>query len=544
MNRLKISTRLAISFSTMVLLLVAQGAMVLFLSAAQREAMEDIVQRSNPITKALSAVIDGSNMETIQFRNLALFSSPDIQQAALAQIKVERGNIAAQTQILDQLIESDEGKALHQSIKPLRAKDLALGNQFLELFAKEQWVEALALLESKQRPAQIEYQNAIRKQAELQAQVMAEAGHRAESATRNLTRGLLVASAVTIALALFLAITIIRSITRPLMQAVSVADRVASGDLSGHITVQSQDEMGHLLETLQRMQHSLAQTVTAVRSNAQGVASASTEIAAGNHDLSGRTEEQASALQETAASMEQLGSTVKQNADNARQANQLALSASTVATQGGEVVAEVVKTMKGIDDSSHKIADIISVIDGIAFQTNILALNAAVEAARAGEQGRGFAVVASEVRSLAGRSAEAAKEIKRLITDSVERVEQGSQLVGKAGATMTEVVTAIRRVTDIMGEISAASSEQSQDMGQIGEAVAQMDQTTQRNAALVEEMAAAASSLSSQSQALVEAVAVFKLSDGEAVRTISAVPVPRTLHASAPIKAILLASEH
>lgn len=528
----------------MVLLLVAQGAMVLFLSAAQREAMEDIVQRSTPITKALSAVIDGSNMETIQFRNLALFSSPDIQQAALAQIKVERGNIAAQTQILDQLIESDEGKALHQSIKPLRAKDLALGNQFLELFAKEQWVEALALLESKQRPAQIEYQNAIHKQAELQAQVMAEAGHRAESATRNLTRGLLVASAVTIALALFLAITIIRSITRPLMQAVSVADRVASGDLSGHITVQSQDEMGHLLETLQRMQHSLAQTVTAVRSNAQGVASASTEIAAGNHDLSGRTEEQASALQQTAASMEQLGSTVKQNADNARQANQLALSASTVATQGGEVVAEVVKTMKGIDDSSHKIADIISVIDGIAFQTNILALNAAVEAARAGEQGRGFAVVASEVRSLAGRSAEAAKEIKRLITDSVERVEQGSQLVGKAGATMTEVVTAIRRVTDIMGEISAASSEQSQDMGQIGEAVAQMDQTTQRNAALVEEMAAAASSLSSQSQALVEAVAVFKLSDEEVVRTISAVPLPRTLHASAPIKTIMLAREH
>ena len=515
MNRLKISTRLAISFSTMVLLLVAQGAMVLFLSAAQREAMEDIVQRSNPITKALSAVIDGSNMETIQFRNLALFTSPDIQQAALAQIKVERGNIAAQTQILDQLIESDEGKALHQSIKPLRAKDLALGNQFLELFAKEQWVEALALLESKQRPAQIEYQNAIRKQAELQAQVMAEAGHRAESATRNLTRGLLVASAVTIALALFLAITIIRSITRPLMQAVSVADRVASGDLSGHITVQSQDEMGHLLETLQRMQHSLAQTVTAVRSNAQGVASASTEIAAGNHDLSGRTEEQASALQQTAASMEQLGSTVKQNADNARQANQLALSASTVATQGGEVVAEVVKTMKGIDDSSHKIADIISVIDGIAFQTNILALNAAVEAARAGEQGRGFAVVASEVRALAGRSAEAAKEIKALIGASVERAQVGSALVNRAGQTMADVVHAIRRVTDIMGEISAASSEQSQGVAQVNEAVTQMDNSTQQNAALVEEMSAAAASLNLQAQELVDTVAVFQLGSGE-----------------------------
>jgi methyl-accepting chemotaxis protein len=538
MNRLKISTRLAISFATMVLLLVVQGAMVLFLSAAQHEAMDDIIQRSAPITKALSAVIDGSNMETIQFRNLALFSSPDIQKAALARIKVERANIVAQTQVLDQLIESEQSKALQERIKPLRAKDLALGNEFLELFAKEQWVEALALLESKQRPAQIEYQNAIRKQAELQAQFMTEAGQRAEAATRNLTRGLLVASAVTIALALFLAITIIRSITRPLTQAVAAADRVANGDLTGQVTVQSQDEMGHLLETLQRMQHSLVRTVTAVRGNAQGVASASAQIAAGNHDLSGRTEEQASALQQTAASMEQLGSTVKQNADNARQANQLALSASNVAAQGGEVVAEVVKTMKGIDDSSNKIADIISVIDGIAFQTNILALNAAVEAARAGEQGRGFAVVAGEVRNLAGRSAEAAKEIKRLITDSVERVEQGSQLVGKAGATMTEVVTAIRRVTDIMGEISAASSEQSQGMTQIGEAVAQMDQTTQQNAALVEEIAAAASSLSNQSQALVDAVAVFKLADGEIVRARSAVPAPRTPHANAPMKSV------
>jgi methyl-accepting chemotaxis protein len=541
MNRLKISTRLAISFSIMVLILVAQGATVLFLSAGQREAMVDIVQRSAPINKALGAVIDGSNMETIQFRNLALFSSPDIQKAALARIKVERDNIAAQTQMLDQLIASEEGMALHQRIKPLRAKDLALGNEFLELFAKEQWVEALALLESKQRPAQIEYQSAIRKQAELQAQFMNEAGQRAESATRNLTRGLLVASAVNIALALFLAITIIRSITRPLAQAVSMADRVASGDLSGQITVQSQDEMGQLLNTLQRMQHSLVQTVTAVRGNAQGVASASALIASGNHDLSGRTEEQASALEQTAASMEQLSSAVKQNAESARQANQFAMSASTVAVQGGEVVAEVVETMKGINTSSNKIADIISVIDGIAFQTNILALNAAVEAARAGEQGRGFAVVAGEVRALAQRSAAAAKEIKQLITDSVERVEQGSQLVDKAGATMTEVVTAIRRVTGIMGEISAASSEQSQGVTQIGEAVAQMDQATQHNVALVEEMAAAASSLSNQSQSLVESVAVFKLAGGEIVRTISAVPLPRKPHASAPMKPVALA---
>ncbi|NIF86673.1 HAMP domain-containing protein, partial [Comamonas sp. Tr-654] len=316
------------------------------------------------------------------------------------------------------------------------------------------------------------------------------------------------AAAVAVALALFLAISIIRSITRPLAQAVAVADRVAAGDLSGDIAVNSRDEMGQLLGALRRMQQSLVKTVTVVRTNAQGVASASAQIAAGNHDLSARTEEQASALEETAASMEQLSSTVKQNADNARQANQMAVSASSVAAQGGEAVTEVVETMKSIDESSHRIADIIGVIDGIAFQTNILALNAAVEAARAGEQGRGFAVVASEVRALAGRSAEAAKEIKALITTSVEHVEHGTHLVDKAGSTMTEVVVAIRRVTDIMGEISAASHEQSSGVSQIGEAVTQMDQTTQQNAALVEEMAAAASSLNHQAQSLVQAVAV------------------------------------
>jgi methyl-accepting chemotaxis protein len=265
------------------------------------------------------------------------------------------------------------------------------------------------------------------------------------------------------------------------------------------------------------------------------VASASAQIASGNHDLSSRTESQASALEQTAASMEQLSATVKQNADSARQANQLALSASGTAVQGGEVVARVVETMKGINDSSRKIADIIGVIDGIAFQTNILALNAAVEAARAGEQGRGFAVVASEVRSLAGRSAEAAQEIKMLINASVERVEQGTLQVDQAGTTMAEVVTGIKRVTDLMGEISAASNEQSQGVAQVGEAVMQMDQVTQQNAALVEEMAAAASSLKSQAQELVETVAVFKLSTGSVPHR-SVVPLAAPLRAVANAK--------
>jgi methyl-accepting chemotaxis protein len=259
------------------------------------------------------------------------------------------------------------------------------------------------------------------------------------------------------------------------------------------------------------MKVNLARIVGHVREGSESVSTASSEIAEGNHDLSARTESQANALQQTASSMEQLSATVSRNADNARLANQLAQSASSVAVHGGDVVAQVVGTMKGINDSSRMIADIISVIDGIAFQTNILALNAAVEAARAGEQGRGFAVVASEVRSLAGRSADAAKEIKTLINDSVMRVEQGTAQVDLAGSTMTEVVSSIRRVTELMGEISAASSEQSTGVALIGDAVTQMDQATQQNAALVEEMAAAASSLKAQAQDLVRTVAVFRL---------------------------------
>jgi methyl-accepting chemotaxis protein len=302
-----------------------------------------------------------------------------------------------------------------------------------------------------------------------------------------------------------------RMVIAPLDRASAAAQALAQGDLSVELQIDQHDEIGQLMASMNKIGSELTGVIHSVRQGSENVATASAEIAQGNHDLSARTESQASALEETAASMEQLGSTVRQNADNAKQANQLAQSASTVAVKGGEVVAQVVDTMKGINDSSKKISDIISVIDGIAFQTNILALNAAVEAARAGEQGRGFAVVASEVRSLAGRSAEAAKEIKSLIGASVERVEQGTALVDQAGTTMSEVVSSIKRVTDIMGEISAASSEQSAGVAQVGEAVTQMDQATQQNAALVEEMAAAASSLKSQAEELVQTVSVFKI---------------------------------
>ena len=307
---------------------------------------------------------------------------------------------------------------------------------------------------------------------------------------------------------------LIKAITGPLNQVVDIARSVASGNLTLQIQGSGKSETGMALAALKEMQSNLVDVVSTVRVGSEGVAGASAEIAQGNNDLSMRTEQQASALEETAASMEELSSTVKQNADSAKQANQLAQNASTVAIQGGSVVGQVVETMKGINESSRKISDIISVIDGIAFQTNILALNAAVEAARAGEQGRGFAVVASEVRSLAGRSAEAAKEIKTLINASVERVEQGTVLVDKAGVTMTEVVSSIRRVTDIMGEISAASGEQAMGVQQVGEAVMQMDQVTQQNAALVEQMAAAASSLKTLAGDQVQAVAVFQLPSG------------------------------
>ena len=311
-----------------------------------------------------------------------------------------------------------------------------------------------------------------------------------------------------------LAVLVARSISRPLESAVQLAQSVAAGDLSASITVQSKDEVGQLLQALKDMNTSLQRIVGQVRQGTDSIASASSQIASGNQDLSSRTEEQASSLEQTAASMEELTSTVQQNAGNAQQANQLAAAASQVAVRGGATVAQVVQTMSAINDSSRKIVDIIGVIDSIAFQTNILALNAAVEAARAGEQGRGFAVVASEVRSLAGRSATAAKEIKGLIDASVSNVTDGCQQVEQAGATMDEIVVSVRRVADIMNEISIASQDQSDGMEQINQAMTQMDQVTQSNAALVEEAAAAAQSLEHQAQGLVDAVSVFKTAAG------------------------------
>ncbi len=521
MNQMKISTRLSGAFGLLVALLLAMAGVALLELKEMRVSSEEISENWLPSVQVVGAL--DSQVANLRLSILAHMLTADAATKGSLdkQIAEERNKLGEMRKQYEPLISSPAEKALYDEFAASWAKYVEVNNRALDLSRNSDNAGATDIMSNVSRPQYLAIKAVLGKLVKLNADGAAAAA-KASTDTYATARGImLVCSVVAIALALGAALWLIRSITAPLAQAVEAADRVAAGDLSGQINVQSTDETGQLLAALQRMQQSLVNTVSLVRQNAEGVASASSQIASGNNDLSARTEQQASALEETAASMEELGSTVRQNADNARQANQLAVSASTVAVQGGDVVAEVVETMKGINASSNKIADIISVIDGIAFQTNILALNAAVEAARAGEQGRGFAVVAGEVRSLAGRSAEAAKEIKSLITASVERVEQGTALVDKAGATMTEVVASIRRVTDIMGEISAASSEQSAGVGQVGEAVTQMDQATQQNAALVEEMAAAASALNAQAGELVNAVAVFKL-DANATSATSA----------------------
>ena len=467
-------------------------------------------------------------------RTRAALLGPVENLAGLQQEMDETSRTTSELQArLQALVESPEGKAQMAAIDAARSAYRTPRAEWMKRkLAGEDVSAGLETL----RPLTAAYVGSIQTFQERQKQRYQQALQDAEQDATHGRQLLLGTGAAGLLLGIFLAVALSRSVVGPLRQAAASTRRIADGDLSEIIVVSGRDEAAELLEGLKAMQANLSRVVAGVRSNAEGVATASAEIAQGNNDLSSRTEQQASALQQTAASMEELSSTVRQNADNAQQANQLAQGATTVAVQGGEVVARVVDTMKGINESSRRISDIISVIDGIAFQTNILALNAAVEAARAGEQGRGFAVVASEVRSLAQRSAEAAKQIKSLIGTSVERVEHGTTLVDQAGTTMQEVVTAIRRVTDLMGEISSASAEQSAGVAQVGEAVTQMDHATQQNAALVEESAAAASSLKSQADQMVEAVAVFRLSGSSSAAVHRAAPVaaPRPAVAAAP----------
>ena len=517
MNHLKISTRLTLGFTAITLAFLVLSAF----TAWRLQQVSLATERMEAQTQLLDlAERWQANVRQNSARSVAIAYSPGKAMFDLfnADLLTTTANTSETQKKFLELAKAKGSAATLQRVEAvgeIRKPWVATRDEANKIKAAGDETGAQALVRDKLVPATAQYVQILQKLVDGQIEEIAVA--RADI-NAIFTQLYLVGGALLmlcIGIAVFASWSISRGIAKGIDLASSAAQRFGEGDLSQQLPQDGKDEIAHLLQALARMQTSLVGVVQRVRQGSESVATASSEIAQGNQDLSSRTESQASALEQTAASMEELSSTVKQNADNARQANQLAMSASTVAVQGGEVVAQVVDTMKGINEASRKISDIISVIDGIAFQTNILALNAAVEAARAGEQGRGFAVVASEVRSLAGRSAEAAKEIKLLISNSVERVEQGTSLVDQAGTTMTEVVTSIKRVTDIMGEISAASHEQSQGVSQVGEAVTQMDQVTQQNAALVEEMAAAASSLRSQAQDLVQTVAVFKLGMGD-----------------------------
>ncbi len=561
-NKMRVGTRLISGFGLLIAALVVISAVALVQLNAINRDLHDL--RDNRLRKVQVFNKLKDNLQTVASitRSAVLLNDAAAAAPLVEKIKPIRASNVEIFAELDKTVTSPKGIELLKIIHDTRGSYSKGLDQAMKLGMSgnpDDFKAASSLLNGEIAAKQDILFKAVEDSLALQSASAEEIGQQANERVDSSSSLILSISVLAIVAGLFVAWAIARGLTRQLgAEPVDVADavgHVAQGDLTQAITLRAGDSSS-IMASVKQMQESLRRTVATVRQGSEAVSTASAEIASGNSDLSARTESQASALEETAASMEELGSTVKQNADNARQANQLAQSASTVAVQGGEVVAQVVDTMKGINDSSKRIADIISVIDGIAFQTNILALNAAVEAARAGEQGRGFAVVASEVRSLAGRSAEAAKEIKTLIDDSVQRVEQGSALVDRAGTTMTEVVSSIRRVTDIMGEISAASSEQSAGVAQVGEAVTQMDQATQQNAALVEEMAAAASSLRSQAQELVATVAQFKLGDsadtlaGRKVVTMAPVvtsrppPVPVAKPATPPAQALAASSQN
>ncbi len=511
LSNLKVGTRLGLAFGLVLCITVVIAAIGVWRLHDLSRVTEQLTSTDNERLQAAVEWRQTIDLNWIRTRAALLDSDTNRLAAWQAEMDKTSETTVAARKVVERLVQSDEGRKMLADID--KAREAYRTPRANILKRKAAGEDVSALLDSQLKPLADAYSQTIlaleQRQRKLYEDARTEAAATAAQSRIILIAGTVVALLIGIGAAILLS----RSVTGPLQLAVRRAGQIAEGDLTQPIESQGRDEAAELLNALRNMQNNLVRVVGGVRGNAENVASASAEIAQGNHDLSARTESQASALEETAASMEQLGATVRQNADNARQANQLAMSASTVAVQGGEVVSQVVDTMRGINDSSRKIADIIGVIDGIAFQTNILALNAAVEAARAGEQGRGFAVVASEVRSLAQRSAQAASEIKGLISASVSAVDGGVRHVEDAGKAMQEIVASVQRVTDIIGEINSAASEQAGGIGQVNESVGEIDRMTQQNAALVEESAAAAESLREQAARLSQVVQQFHLED-------------------------------
>ena len=533
---IKIAKRLALGFGVILAFLVLSQVMGMQMLSRIGAGATELADARIPNIKSTNGVLDGVNDIAVALRNILLDADPASRARQNELIAASRKSLQQELDLLERRLTVPRAQAVLERMKSAHANyDKGL-TEFLQRANGGDDAGARDYLNTTLRPCLATLKCAIGEQMTIQHELAEQAAAQVRAIEASTRSMVMVLTGVVLALTAAIAWYLTRSITVPMGRALDLANTVASGDLTSRIEVDRRDEAGQLLQALKRMNENLARTVRAVRSGTDTIGTAAAEVAAGNLDLSARTEQQASSLEETASSMEELTSTVKQNADNARQANTLAEAASRVAERGGAVIGDVVGTMEQINASAGKIVDIIGVIDGIAFQTNILALNAAVEAARAGEQGRGFAVVASEVRNLAQRSAAAAKEIKSLIGDSTQAVEAGSKLVGEAGSTMQEIVESVRRVTDIMGEITAASAEQTAGIEQINEAVTQMDQVTQQNAALVEEAAAALASMQEQAGMLAAAVSVFRI-DARDIDLQAAASLPRQAPPKAPAKA-------
>ncbi|MFZ6647216.1 methyl-accepting chemotaxis protein [Undibacterium sp. TJN25] len=512
-KNLRIGHRLGLSFGIVAVLL----AVIAALTFLRIESLNRDIDATNnylyPKTVLAKKIKDKVTEAVISMRNALLLTDQAQIKDELDSIETGAKIIVASIEKLEKTAGTEEDRQFIATLTGIRSKFVTARTRFASLVLNNEIDKAREALFAEVRPAQMAYYGILDQLVAHEDSLMQESG-KLSGQNASLTKKLILAlTLVALAICASVAWYTTRSITVPLANAVAIARKVADGDLTSIIVVDTADEAGQLLSSLKDMNEGLLKIVSQVRDGTGAIAVASTEIAAGNADLSSRTEQQAGSLQQTAAAMEQLTSTVKQNADNANLANSTAADASRVASAGGVVVGEVVKTMSSINESSRKIVDIIGVIDSIAFQTNILALNAAVEAARAGEQGRGFAVVATEVRNLAQRSAAAAREIKTLIDDSVEKVGSGTKLVEQAGSTMNDIVNSVRHVADIIADISGASKEQTAGIEQVNQAISQMDEVTQQNAALVEQAASASQSLQSEADSLAQVVSAFKLNN-------------------------------